>query len=100
MYDQAHKSERRARDLKRAEQFEWFSMGRMRGEYTKANGTHVVEFHDMRYGLSPKDARSLWSLRVEFDGDGSVVSARRIHNSHVRDRMWLIVRLWRQFWSP
>ncbi len=91
---------RRARTLKRVKQFEWFSMGRMRGEYTKTNRMHVVEFHDMRYGVSPKDAKSLWSVQVKFDESGSVISARRIHNTDVRDRMRLIVRLWRDIWNP
>ncbi len=90
----------RARTLQRVKDFEWFSMGRMRPEYTFTGGGHVVEFQDMRYGSTPEGVRSLWCMRVEYDDSGKLVSARRVHNTEARQRMRLIKRLWRDLWNP
>ena len=91
---------RRARTLRRVKDFEWFCMGRARPEYTFTGGRHVVEFQDMRYGFTPEGIRSHWSLRVEFDGSGKVVSARRMRNINAGHRRRLIKRLWRDIWCP
>lgn len=58
---------RRARQLPPVRTFEWFALGQTRATSRREDGRHVVEFMDMRYGLSPASPVSIWSLRAVFD---------------------------------
>ena len=91
---------RRARELQRVKDFEWFCMGRTRPEYTATGRGHVIEFWDMRYGLMPEGVRSHWSMRVEYDDSGNLVSAKRMQNISAGQRTHLLKRLWDDIWSP
>lgn len=57
----------RADELEEAKTWRWFAQGQVRDVYARRDGLHVVELHDMRYGLVVDDVRSLWALRVTFD---------------------------------
>jgi len=91
---------RRAAGLPAAGAFRWFAMGRTRPTYEKLDGRHVVEFHDMRYGLAAEDVESLWSLRVIFDADGSVREVARTRRHRRRELGGLIKRVWKDMWAP
>jgi inner membrane protein len=56
----------KADELEQAATFRWFAQGQVRTSYARRNGLHVVELHDMRYGLQADSAESLWALRVVF----------------------------------
>ena len=57
----------RANELPEAKTWAWFAQGQVRYAYTHHDGLHVVELHDMRYGLGTDSVQSLWVLRVTFD---------------------------------
>ena len=57
----------RANALEEAKTWGWFAQGQVRPVYTHRDGLHIVELHDMRYGVNVDDVRSLWALRVTFD---------------------------------
>jgi len=86
--------------LPRARDFAWFAMGRIRADHETVDGRHVVHLHDMRYGLRTEAAKSLWSLRVEFDAAGNVVDVHRTRRHRPRDFGKLAGRLWRDIWTP
>jgi len=62
----------RARQLERVRGYEWFAMGWVRAERQDAGDIHLVDFHDMRYGVSTESVDSLWPLRVTFDKSGNL----------------------------
>jgi len=89
----------RAAAVPEAQSFGWSAMGRARPEHSTENGRHIVEFHDMRYGMVTESPESLWSLRVEFDAAGR---ADRIYRTrrHRRDMGKALGRLWDDIWTP
>ncbi len=85
----------RARKLPDVKTFDWFAMGRTRAVYFRRERRHVVEFHDMRYGLRPESLEGFWLARVTFDESGNVLSVKRAWNIR-RDG---IVEMLRQIWQ-
>ena len=85
----------------RARTFKWFAQGFIRADHHPNSEGHTVAFYDMRYGQSPDAVRSLWSLRVDMDEAGNIISTRRTHpgdgNSKI-DRRKMIRRYWRELW--
>ena len=91
---------RRATELPEARRFKWFAMGRVRAKYELLDGRHVVELHDMRYGIMPEDVDSLWPLRVTFDDASGVIDVSRLRRHRRRDLGKFIKRLWKDMWAP
>ena len=90
----------RARELAACRTYEWFARGRIRPEYRKVNGVHVVRFHDMRYAGATDGLESLWPLVVEFDADGGVLHVGR-QVAHRSGRLLDYLRAaWRDQWNP
>jgi inner membrane protein len=70
----------RARELQDVKIFEWFAMGQLRPTYEKRNGLHIIQFHDMRYGIRSQSLISLWSVRVTFDQRGKLLEIERVRH--------------------
>jgi inner membrane protein len=91
---------RRARELHEAKMFDWFAMGRVRATSVQRDGTHVVEFLDMRYGTRPDSIDSMWSLRVVFDEPGRLMKAERVAMHRHGNLSKTIGDAWREIWEP
>lgn len=74
-----------ARQLPQVRTFDWFAGTQTRPDYTFQNGLHIIDFHDMRYGLLPESCESLWFTRVIYDGYDQPVSISRKMNSSRRN---------------
>lgn len=57
--------------------FDWFAGYQIRPDYRFENGWHIIDFHDMRYGLLPESPESLWFTRVIYDSFGQPVTIKR-----------------------
>ncbi len=90
----------RARRLEEIKTYEWFAMGQMRAAYSRRDGLHVVEFHDMRYGATPGGPDSMWPLLVTFDKTGRVLNVSRRLSHRRADRGELVRRIWHETWNP
>ena len=91
---------RRARREADAETFDWFAMGRVRADYARRDGMHVVEFHDMRYGRRPESTEGMWVLRVTFDESGRLLGVERAQHFHGRDMRQYAAETWAEIWNP
>lgn len=89
---------RQARQLPEVQTFTWFAMGQIRAVYRRENGNHVVDFHDMRYGVEPASLESLWSARVSFDRAGKVTDVERTHHYRGMSFGEMVRRLWHEMW--
>ncbi|MFP3937731.1 MAG: metal-dependent hydrolase [Phycisphaerae bacterium] len=89
----------KARGLRQYEIYEWFAMGRLRAEYRKLDGVHVVVFHDMRYSRDSAGVDSMWPLRVEFDSAGELLMAARQPPERSNER-GAVSNMWRDIWDP
>lgn len=90
----------KARRLREYEVYEWFAMGRLRPEYHRIDGIHVVVFHDMRYSRDSAGVDSMWPLRVEFDSEGNLLMAGRLPPDRGNGRGMTIGRIWADIWNP
>jgi len=90
----------RARKLDEYDTFMWFTNGRVRTEYIRLDGHHVVRFHDMRYSTSSDGVKSMWPLEVEFDQDGNVVFVGRRMRRHRRNFKKTAEKIWNDIWAP
>ena len=92
----------RAGDLEGVQIFQWFSMEQIRTIYAFSQGKHIVEFHDMRYGLFPESSESLWMARVIFDANGACFSVKHAMNHRRQDATLadLAHRIWQNHWMP
>ncbi len=104
----------RARRLPDVKTYCWFSRGQIRATYDRLDGLtgsrpqasaagrplHVVEFHDMRYGILPESPEALWPLRVTFDAHGEVLDISRRHRYRHADLGKLVRQMWRDVWTP
>lgn len=90
----------RARRLEEIKTYEWFAMGQMRAAYSRRDGLHVVEFHDMRYGAMPGSPDSMWPMLVTFDKTGRVLNISRRLSRRRADRSELLRRIWHDTWNP
>ena len=91
---------RKARQFEAIKTFEWFAMGQIRAVYQRQDGTHIVEFHDMRYGQDPASLESLWPIRVTFSPTGPTAQIERV--AHHRGSRFndLAHRMWGEIWRP
>jgi len=90
----------RASELPEYAVYQWFASYRVRAEYERRNGTHVVRFHDMRYARGPDALKSLWPLVVEFDSAGNVAFVGRTME-HRSGGIWRhMVAAWRDLTNP
>ena len=90
----------RARALPEVRTFAWFAMRRVRAAYRKEGGEHVVELHDMRYGLRPESTESLWPLRVRFSDAGEVLEVKRLSSRQRMDPWRAVAEAWGDLWAP
>lgn len=90
----------KAQNLREYEIYRWFAMGRLRPEYRKVDGVHVVVFHDMRYSRDSAGIESLWPLRVEFDSEGNLIMAGRQPPDRSDGDGMTIGRIWADIWNP
>jgi len=90
----------KARQLPQVRVFNWFAMGRVRAEVRCLDGRHIVEFHDVRYGLSPESLESLWPLRVTYDQAGQLVRVERVFYHGRGGFPRLIKQMWQDIWNP
>jgi hypothetical protein len=84
----------KARILPDVKNFEWFAMGQTRADYAQRDGTHIVTFSDMRYGVRPESVESLWGTRVMFDVAEGIVEIEQISHYGNEDFSGLARRLW------
>lgn len=91
---------KRANQLEDIKIFNWFTMGRMRASYIYRRGQHIVEFHDMRYGIRPEAVESLWSMQVSFADNGELIDIRHTRHFHKGGFKELAGRVWGDLWSP
>lgn len=90
----------KARGLPEYETYRWFAGGRLRAEYERVNGMHVVRMHDMRYSPRTDGMESLWPLVVEFDSAGRRrFVGRRTRRSGGRLRHYA-ADIWHDIWNP
>ena len=90
----------RARELPDAKTFDWFAMGRTRAVYFRREGRHVVEFHDMRYGIRPESLEGLWAARVTFDESGDAPSVERAWGIRRNGIVEMLRHIWQDIVSP
>jgi len=90
----------RARKLEQYKTYEWFADSRLRCEYERVNGVHVVRFHDMRYSAEPAGVDSLWPLVIEFDQSGQVCFVGRRMTRRLGGVGAHASRIWRDLWNP
>ncbi len=69
---------RMASELRECEIYDWFAQGRLRTEYRRIEGLHLICIHDMRYSRDSSGVESMWPLRVQFDSDGQLIMAGRM----------------------
>lgn len=75
-------------------------MGWARPMLHKTNAGSRVVYDDFRYGWLPDEPGSLWSVVVDFDRDGRIVSVQR-GSRHRRGSAGEIARsLWRENQQP
>jgi len=91
---------KKAMQLEDVQVFNWFTMRQMRASYIYRDGCHVVEFHDMRYGVRPESTESLWSTRVRFANSGEVIDIEHVRHYHRAGLGELTRRIWADLWSP
>jgi len=91
---------RRARKLPRVQTYEWFAMGRLRGQVRREKGEQIVEFHDMRYGRKPESVESMWPLRVTYGRAGEPPKARRAKHLRKRPRGEMLKEVWKEIITP
>jgi len=89
-----------ARRLPRVKTYCWFSRGQIRATYDRLKPFHVVEFHDMRYGIRPGSPEALWPLRVTFSARGEVLDVARRHRYRRAELGKLVLQTWRDVWTP
>ena len=89
----------KAQALEEYRTYRWFAGGRVRAEYERMDGLHVVGFHDMRYSGSSDGVESLWPLVVQFHDDGRVLLAERRHPRRARFGQYAAA-LWHDLWDP
>lgn len=90
----------RARELPEHETYDWFAGHRLRCEYERVNGLHVVRFHDMRYSRRTDGLESLWPLVVEFNADGKLLFVGRRMERHASRFESHAVSAWQDLWNP
>jgi hypothetical protein len=79
--------------------FYWFAMEQVRTDYERRDGQNIVEFQDMRYGMTPGSLEGLWSMRVTFDQTDQP-RIEQIRHFHGR-RSWPMIRqAWGDIWNP
>jgi inner membrane protein len=89
----------RANELEDARTWQWFAQGQVRDVYTHRDGQHIVELHDMRYGLAVDGVQSLWALRVTFDeAEPDSPRVERVSNFRGVSRRGLLERAWGDLW--
>ncbi|MCJ7544955.1 MAG: metal-dependent hydrolase [Phycisphaerae bacterium] len=89
----------RANGLEEAKTWQWFAQGQVRSVYHHRDGLHIVELHDMRYGLAMGDVQSLWALRVTFDqADPASPRVERVMNFRGISFGRLVRRAWGELW--
>ena len=88
----------RAERLEEIQAFTRFAMDQTRATYKRMSGRHVVEFHDMRYGVRPESTESLWPTRVTFDRTGKLLSVERIRHFGLRGRRRMLKKVWEEIW--
>jgi len=90
----------RARELPEVRSYLSFATGLVRAAESERDGLHVVELHDMRYGLRPESIESLWPLQVTFDKEGNVLPVES-HPPHLAGNRWRLVKeTWADLWEP
>ncbi len=90
----------KARQLPEVQRYDWFTSGTVRATSSHKNGRHVVEFHDMRYGMPLENTESLWPLTVLFHDSGDVLYIDR-QRRRPRGRFGQLVRqVWSDIWNP
>ena len=87
-------------DLPEIKLFEWFALDQIRPVYLKENGFRVVQFFDMRYGLTPDSLESFWSARVLFDSVGGPPHVAWLQHQHHLTFNRMIAQSWREIWTP
>ncbi len=90
----------RARELPEYRTYDWFAGHRLRCEYERVNGLHVVRFHDMRYSRTSDGLESLWPLVVEFSADGKVLFVGRQMERHATRLGEHAAAAWQDLWDP
>jgi len=91
---------RQANEHPRVRFFAHFTMGWARPMLHKTNAGSRVVYDDFRYGWLPDEPGSLWSVVVDFDRDGRIVSVQR-GSRHRRGSAGEIARsLWRENQQP
>ncbi len=90
----------RAKKTKGFKTYDWFARSRVRPEYKKLNGFHIVTFHDMRYSASSNGTESLWPLVVEIDPMNNVsFIGRRTARPGVSFKKYA-AQTWEDIWNP
>lgn len=90
----------RARELPEVRSYLSFATGLVRAAESERDGLHVVELHDMRYGLRPESIESLWPLQVTFDKQGRPLSAETHPPPAASNRWRLLKETWSDLWEP
>lgn len=80
-------------------EFIWFTGNHARATYENRDGHHIVEFHDMRYGLTPGGLESLWSIRAVISPLGNVLDVERVEHHRGVRRGEMIGRFWGYLWE-
>ncbi len=75
---QEHRLIRKADALPRVKLFRLFTMDWARPSVHQTAAGWTVAYDDMRYAWPPDNPHSLWSVAVEFDRRGELVSVRRL----------------------
>lgn len=91
---------KKANRLEDIKLFNWFTRWQMRASYVHQEGQHIVDFHDMRYGIRPEAVESLWSMQVRFADNGELVDIEHIRHFHKGGFKELAGRVWADLWSP
>jgi len=90
----------RARRLPQYATYAWFAAGRVRAEYERVDGMHVVRFHDMRYAAATDGVESLWPLAAAFNARGQLLWVHRERPMRERGAGEVIGAIWGDLWSP
>jgi hypothetical protein len=90
----------RARRISAARTFDWFTMGMTRPTYSRQQGQHVVELHDLRYARRLTGAQGEWALRVVLDERGRVTDLDWVRH-HNKEGYWRLAQgVWHEIWNP
>lgn len=84
----------RAKELPRAQLFQWFAMGFAQADLIHEDEGFTVRLSDLRYGSTLDPSRAMWGADVHFGSDGEFLSIERWNEARERDNRKELRAFW------